>query len=97
VCHAPPLTTAVLPAVVVLASCVLLLAAVGLCACADPSLQLITECGRVFCVICGVEANVCMSGSLCFFGCEEILREQPPETHTPRAEAPRRATQRDRL
>jgi hypothetical protein len=32
-----------------------------------------------------------------FFSDKEILRQYPPETHTPRAEAPRRATQRERL
>jgi hypothetical protein len=32
-----------------------------------------------------------------FFLDKEILRQYPPETHTPRAEAPRRATQRERL
>jgi hypothetical protein len=32
-----------------------------------------------------------------FFGYKEILRQYPPETHTTRAEAPRRATQRERL
>jgi hypothetical protein len=32
-----------------------------------------------------------------FFLHEEILRQHPPEAHTPRAEAPWRATQRERL
>jgi hypothetical protein len=32
-----------------------------------------------------------------FFADKEILRQYPPETHPPRAEAPRRATQRERL
>jgi hypothetical protein len=32
-----------------------------------------------------------------FFGYKEILRQHPPEAHTPRAEAPWRATQRERL
>jgi hypothetical protein len=31
------------------------------------------------------------------FGYKEILRQHPPEAHTPRAEAPWRATQRERL
>jgi hypothetical protein len=35
--------------------------------------------------------------SFLFFWDKEILRQYPPETHTPRAEAPRRATQRERL
>jgi hypothetical protein len=31
-----------------------------------------------------------------FFGCKEILRQHPPETHTPRTGVPWCATQRER-
>jgi hypothetical protein len=36
-------------------------------------------------------------GTPFLFGYKEILRQHPPEAHTPRAEAPCRATQRERL
>jgi hypothetical protein len=55
--------------------------------------------------ICGSRSYVFSSVRPQLSGCyhrfvfldKEILRQYPPETHTPRAEAPRRATQRERL
>jgi hypothetical protein len=43
---------------------------------------------------CSVSVSMCL---VFLGGYTEILRQYPPETHTPRAEAPRRATQRERL
>jgi hypothetical protein len=48
-------------------------------------------------VIIKVVFEFFLGSILLFFGYKEILRQHPPEAHTTRAEAPWRATQRERL